>query len=373
MKDPVIYGVYDNRQRPFWVRISDFFIDRQRISLKEKAYFFHLLGVSLDAGMTLLKALHVLADKNRNERLRRVLSTLVYEMENGKSFSEAMGRFPDVFSEAEIGLVKSGEATGDLYKMLLRLSDQLDQDHELTLRMRTALVYPLTVILVLVIAMTVVVLWVVPNLTQFFGELDADLPLATRAMLWASYFISDYWWVILIVFLVGLIFYNLYVRTEEGRFRWDLFKLRMPIFGRLYQKFVLARLVRLLGVLMGAGLPIRHVLQILGRSAQNDLYRRKLEEVLTHVEEGKGIAESLKGSDMLFPDMLVHVLEVGERSANLEKSAQKLALHYDHEIEHSLKEVTSILEPVAIVLVGLAVLFFALAILGPVFSLSELV
>lgn len=373
MTEPIIYGLYDNRQRPFWVRIQDFFIDRMRISLKEKAYFFHLLGVSLDAGMSLLKALQVLIKKFKNERLRRILMTLHYEVENGKSLSDAMERFSEVFADAEIGLVRSGEATGELDQMLGRISKQLDQDYELILRLRTALVYPMTVLLVLVVAVAVVIMWVFPKMMMFFTEIDAELPFLTRLLIGVSQVMEDYWWGFLIFGLAGLIFHNLYVRTEEGRFRWDLFKLQMPIFGRLYRKFLLARWVRLLGVLMASGLSIRPVLKILTRSVDNDLFRRKLEEVLGEVEQGKGLAESLKGTELVFPYMLVEVLEIGEQSASLDRSAEKLAMHYDQEIEHSLKEVTSILEPIVIVLVGVAVLLFALAILGPIFSITDVV
>ncbi|MBU1019022.1 MAG: type II secretion system F family protein [Patescibacteria group bacterium] len=371
--EKVVYGVYDSQKQSFWVRINDFLVDRSKVNMKEKSYFFHLLAVMLDAGIPILKALKILTNKVESQHFRRVINTLAYDVEHGKKLSDAMSKFPDVFTEAEVGVVKSGESIGNLEKMLFKLSVQIERMYALYLKVKGAMIYPITVLVALIAAMWIIMTMVIPKLEDFFLESDIALPWITVAVLTISRFLADYWWFVLILVLLSFAFWSFYVGTKMGRLRWDRFKLNMPIFGELIRKALLSRIVRLLGVLMHAGIPINKTLEILAGTSGNELYRIKLLDIKKSVEQGEKVSDNMAQVPFLFPETVTQMLEIGEQSASLAMASEKVADHYEMEVDHSLRNMTTILEPFIIIVVGFAVAVVALAILGPIFSLSDVV
>ncbi|OGJ52755.1 hypothetical protein A2448_03515 [Candidatus Peregrinibacteria bacterium RIFOXYC2_FULL_41_22] len=215
--------------------------------------------------------------------------------------------------------------------------------------------------------------FIIPKIQDFFTESGVELPWLTLAVLRLSNFVSTYWWLMAIVVLFLFAAWSFYVNTKFGRVRWDRFKLNMPIFGELIRKSILSRLLRLLSVLVNAGLPINKTLEILAGASGNALYAMKLRDVQDEVENGEKVSESMATAPFLFPETVTQMLQIGEQSAGLGKSSDKVADHYETEVEHAVKNMTTILEPVVIVIVGLAVAVVALAILGPIFSLSDIV
>lgn len=360
-------------ERSFLKRIEDFFIDRSRISLKEKAYFYHLMSVMVDSGVSLVKALKILAGKFQHPRFRRILLTLAVDVEKGKSLWSALSRFPDVFPEGECEVVRSGETIGNLDDMFERLSQQVMDDYTLRLKMRSALTYPSVVLVVLFLVLLVVTTWVIPRLAEFFILQGAELPFLTKFLIDVNQFFRAFWWIFVFVLVFFLLFFHFYISTEEGRFRWDYAKLKIPLIGELQKKIILARILRLFSILLVSGLSLLRISEILIRAVGNDVYRRKLSEVDYEIRHGGRFAASLQESNFLFPDLVSAVLDIGERAGTLDQSASRLAKHYDQEILHSIQEVMALIEPILIVLVGLGVLFVALAILAPIFSLSALV
>lgn len=371
--DVVIYGVSDRSKESFWVRWNDFWIDHQSVPMKEKSYFFHLLSVMLDSGIPLLKSLQILSQKTSHERFCRIIATMAHYVEDGRHLSEAMAKFPTVFDESELGVVRSGEAIGRLDMMLERLSDQLDRAYTIHLKLRSAFMYPVVVMVILVLATLIVMTWVIPRLEVFFTQSGVTLPWVTRIVLGLSEFTVSYWWLLIVLGLVGFFTFSLYVNTDEGRLKLDYWKLKLPFTGELMSKGLLSKFVRLLGILVASGLPINKVLGILQHSMNNTLYEMKIGEVIQHVERGEKISENLATTPFLFPSTVTQMLAIGESSATLDKACEKLSTHYEREIEHTIKNMMTVLEPFIIVLVGVAVGVLALAILGPVFSLSELV
>ncbi|OIP80077.1 hypothetical protein COT83_01395 [Candidatus Peregrinibacteria bacterium CG10_big_fil_rev_8_21_14_0_10_44_7] len=369
----IIYGVYDGNKQPFWVRFNDFLVDRSKINMEEKSYFFHLMAVMLDAGIPILKTLQVLTNKVDNPHFRRVINTMAHDVEHGKKLSDAMSKFPDVFSEAEIGVVKSGESIGNLNQVMFKLAEQLESLYGLYLKVRSAMIYPLTVIIALAAAMWIVLTFVIPTMREFFDESDVALPWLTVAVLAVSDFVSSFWWLILLIGLLLFAVWSFYVNTKFGRMRWDRFKINMPIFGDLIKKAILSRIIRMLGVLSLAGLPINKTLDVIADSSGNVLYRMKLRDAKDAVERGEKLSASLEQAPFLFPETVTQMLQVGEQTASVAKTAEKVADHYEMEVDHAVKNMTTILEPVVIVIVGLAVAVIAMAILGPIFALSDLV
>jgi len=372
----VIYGLYNSSKQPLFTRIDDFFIDHSKVPLQEKAYFFHLLAVMLDAGVPLIQALKMLANRTNSERFRRVINTVSFNVIQGKKFSDAMARFPDIFGEMEVGIVRAGEAAGNLDKMLFKLSDQMDKTHELQMKIVTASIYPIAVLIVLTLVATGMLVWVVPSLVGLLKEgglKEQDFPFATQLLLGISGFITAYWWAILFGILIVYMVFKVWIASENGRYRWDLLKLKSPIIGTLIRRVLVLRFISTLGILIEAGLPVVQALTIIATSLDSELYRMKVWEVIAKVQQGDRISTALSDAPFLFPETIVQMLAVAEQSASIGVISEKVAAHYDREIDNSLKRLTSLFEPIMIVFVGFTVALLALAILTPIFRLSQLV
>jgi type II secretory pathway component PulF len=374
--EKVIYGIYDNSDKSWTVRFNDFLIDQSKVTLKDKSYFFHMLAVMVDAGIPVVQALKSLALKAQNKRFRRILDTIAYNCEGGSNLSDAMSRFDDVFDESERGIVKSGEATGHLNLMLFKLSDQIDKRHELYMKLWTAAVYPVAVFAVLILVALGMLIWVFPSLLNLLtegGVSQSSLPFATRILISIQGAVVNFWWIILIVIFMFYGMFNMYSHSEYGAFRLDYMKLNIPIIGELMRKLYVYRFVSLLGILVDAGLPVITSLKIVGNSLSNRIYKLKLQEVITDVKGGRKISESLMDSEYLFPHEIVQMLMVGEASATMAKVSEKISDQYQREIDNALKKLTSVFEPVMILVVGILVAVLAMAIMAPIFNLSTIV
>ncbi|MFA4815037.1 MAG: type II secretion system F family protein [Candidatus Gracilibacteria bacterium] len=369
----VVYGVYSSVGQPFSVRMQDFFIDRKKVSVKEKSYFFHLLAVMIDAGIPIMRALKVLSKKTENPRFARIINTLAYDVERGKVMSASMLKFPDVFKDSEVGIIRSGESIGNLGLLLFKLAKQTERSHTLFLKVRGALIYPITVLIALLISGAIVVVVVIPRINEFFVQANFDLPFLTQVVLKGGTFFINFLWlfVVLIVFLVLL--GTFYAGTENGKKRMDVWALSLFFVGDLVRKLNVSRFIQLLSLLVEAGVPIHEAIRIAGGAVTNTLYKEFLDELRLGVERGEKIADNLAKAPFLFPETVVAMISVGEGTGQLGKISEKLATHYEQEVENSLENFTTILEPIVIVIVGVAVGVLALALLGPIFSLSTLV
>ncbi len=372
--EEVVYGVYDNSSRRFSVKVNDFLIDRTKVRLKDKSYFFHMLAVMVDAGIPVVSAVKSLATRSDNPKFRRVLNTIAYNCEHGFKLADAMSRFDDVFDDFELGIVRSGEATGRLHIMLFKLSEELDKKHELSLKLWGAAVYPIAVLAVLLIVTVGMLVWVFPTLLNLLteGGLASDqLPLPTRILLVLQNVVVGFWWLILLIGFALFGLFKMYVGSDYGATRWDYAKLRIPVVGSLLKKLYVLRFISMLGLLVESGLPVIKSLKITGSALANRLYKMKTQEVLNSVKEGGKISENLADTEFLFPPEIVQMLRVGESSASLGKISTKISDQYQKEIDNSLKKLSSVFEPIMILVVGAFVALLALAIMAPIFNLSS--
>lgn len=369
----VVYGVYDSSSQALSVRIKDFFIDRKHVSVQEKSYFYHLLAVMMDAGIPVLKALRVLSKKTINPRFARIVNTLAYDVERGRLVSQSMTKFPDVFPESEVGVIRSGESIGNLSMLLFKLAEQTQRAHNLYLKVRGALMYPSTVLIALFVSGAIVVRVVIPKIEQFFTQANFEMPFLTQMVLQTGRFMVNFSWLILLVLVFFALLGSFYVNTVAGRERWDTLLLTLPGISDVIRKLSVARFVQLLSLLVEAGVPIHESIRIAGGAVNNRLYQNFLEDLRMHVERGEKIADQMATAPFLFPDTVVAMISVGESSGQLASISQKVAAHYEEEVQNSLETFTALLEPVVIVFVGVAVGILAMALLGPIFSLSSLV
>jgi type IV pilus assembly protein PilC len=373
-KRDVIYGVYDNKGDSFFTRLNDFFIDHSSVKIKEKSYFFHMLAVMVDAGIPVVNALRAFATRTNNERFARVLNTVAYNSEHGFSLSDAMSRFPDIFTEVEIGVIKSGEAVGKLGEMLFKLSDQVGRSHELRMKLWSASFYPLAVFATLLIVAVAMLVWVFPTLIKLLtegGMGTASLPLVTRILIATQGIVVNYWWAVLGGIFVAYGLFKAYTSTERGNTWWDYFKLKLPVAGLLLRRVYVLQFVTLIGVLIEAGLPVIQALEITSNSIPNMIFKIKMRDIIESVRAGGKISDSAADAQFLFPPEVVEMIRVGEKSAALGKVAEKVSSQYQMEIDHSLKRLTSVFEPAMILFVGLFVAVLALAVMAPIFNLSN--
>jgi type IV pilus assembly protein PilC len=370
----VIYGVSESESRGFFAKIKDFFVENSDVGLKEKAYFFHMLAVMIDAGIPLVAALNSLASRTRHKRFSRVLYTIAHSCEGGSTFSDAMQRFYGIFDDAEIGIVSSGEATGRLGEMLFKLSAQLDERYALRSKLVSAATYPLVVLAVLFFVAIGMLVWVLPKILTLFaqaGVAEESLPLTTRGLIALQGFLVDKWWLVAIIALLIYGIFKIYTGSSYGRARYDFFKLKMPIFGALRRKIYMLNFVNLFGILVDSGLSILDALKITGTALDNVIYKAQTQEFIEKVQAGQSISFGMSDSEFLFAPEVTEMMRVGENSASLALICRKIANQYQKEVNNTLKRATSLFEPLMILFVAIIVAVLAMAIMAPIFNLSS--
>ena len=344
----------------------------QRVSLKDLAVFTKQLEIMIRAGLSLVSALESLGEQTENKKLSKVSSQISKMVNGGEYFSNALSHFPGIFSRVYIGSIKLGEKSGTLEEVLSSLSSQLEKDHDLQSKIKSAMVYPAFILAALIGVMVVLLIYVVPALTKLFQELGGQLPVATRILISTSNFILKFWWLILI--LLGGITIGLYSwkRTRSGNRFLDLIKIRVPIFGSLVKKIYIARFSRTSATLIKAGLPLIEVLKTSQFVVNNVLYQEQIERIKTDVEGGLPLSRAIKNAD-LFPPMIFNLVSAGELSGNLKESFETVANFYEKEITRTTETLSSMIEPILLIIIGLAVGVAVISIIKPIYSITEMI
>ncbi len=367
----VIYGVTDRSDDLVLEKLNDFFIDNSKVAGKEKGLFFHSLQLLINSGVRFTRAVEMLAERTRNLRLKRVLHTIHHDMENnGLHFSKAMEKYPQVFSDYEIKMIQSGELTGKMKDSLESISIQLQKNLKLEAQTRSALIYPITVIGAIVLAGIIVCLFVIPRFAELFAEFSTELPIFTRIVLWISDFLVHFWWLALIVLWAAWEVFKNWKSTESGKEKWDGFLLRAPFVGTLISNIQTLRIATNFATLMKSGIPINKTLKTLAEIISNSVIKSALKSIENNVQHGMKVHESFAKEKSLDP-ILTEVLEVGEKSGNMVEILTKVGEQYELEVDHQLKNLTTLIEPLIILLVGVAVIFMAVSIMMPIFKLQE--
>jgi general secretion pathway protein F len=304
--------------------------------------------------------------------LKRVLAHVRQQVREGSSLADALQAHPRIFSSIYVNMIRSGEASGALATVLSRLAEYTEGQARLLRTVQSALTYPLLMVIVASAILVFLLAYVVPQVLQIFRDTGQQLPLATQALVLISSFLSDHWWALSVLSAGGLVGFSRVLRTDKGRARWDRLVLGLPWVGRLVQRLNVARVSRTLGTLLASGVPILTALDIVTQLVSNTRLRRALADARLSVQEGENLAVPLKRSGV-FPGLFVQMVTVGERSGELEPMLQRAAEAYDEEVATALSRLTSILEPLTILVMGGVVLFIVLAILLPIFQLNQLV
>ncbi|MCX6734153.1 MAG: type II secretion system F family protein [Candidatus Peregrinibacteria bacterium] len=355
----------------FFYRINDWLIAHSKVTVKDLASFFRLLAVMINAGVPLIKSLETLsAQTAQNPKLARIISEISEKIEQGKSLSDAMGMYKDVFDDSQIGMTKSGEATGQLNQVLTGLADRLEKNASIGAKVKGALIYPLVIVTLLVVVVFVMMIVVVPKMTEFFTQSGKALPFATQLLINMSGFFQSYWIFIAVAVGGAIATISAWRKTVIGRYQWDGMLLKIPMFGPLIRKSLLARFARLLSDLLDSGVQVVQSLHIIADAIGNEVYRQRLILASQDVEQGIPLAESLNDPE-LFPVVLINMIEIGEQTAHLDVVAEKVAALYDDEVDAMVQGLTKAFEPILLIMIGLVVGGMVAAIMLPIMDMSN--
>ena len=349
--------------------LSEYF--EQGVKDKDVMTFTYQLGVLLDAGFPLDRALSILYEMTDKKAFRDMIKDILSQIRSGKSFSEALSKFKSAFPLFYVNMIKAGEAGGFLEDTISRMAVYLENTQALKEEIRSAVIYPAILSIVGSAAIIVLLTFVVPKFTSIFSDMGEALPLPTVILLAISNGLINYWWAILL-FLAALFFsIRRYLGTDNGRRAWDRARFRIPLFGRLFKEAAVSRFARTLGTLLQSGVPLLNALQIVKGTLGSDSIAEMIQSVREEVRKGRGISEPLKRSN-IFPPMAVHMVKVGEETGRLDEMLTKIAERFDIEVRTSVKRMLSLLEPAMILFMGLIVGFIVIAMLLAIFSINEL-
>ncbi len=370
-------------QQPKWIR--DKTHDRpsllQRVknfrfefgpSRKDILNFTSQLAVMVRAGISLQDSLQSIAEQNENQKFKAVVTDLKNAIEAGQSFSQALAEHPNVFSNLYINMVAAAEVSGSLSDMLQKLAEYLDQEAETRSQVRSAMVYPV-IIAVMAVAVTIFLLcFVLPRFTAIFKGKEHLLPLPTTILMVSSTFLRHYWILIVPAIGAGLWAFWYFINTSGGRLWWDKTKLTLPLIKTLCRSLYITRSLHTMGVLTKAGVPILNTISITAQISGNALYRDMWLGVYEEVRQGKKIASSLSRYTLM-PSSVVHMIRSGEESGNISDVLRDVSTYYARELKTVIKTVTSMIEPLMIVVMGCLVGFIAMSIILPIFKMSSIV
>jgi len=343
-----------------------------RISLKEIAVFSRQFATMINSGLSLIRSLHILGEQTESKVLRQIVDEVRQDVEKGASLSQALARHPKAFNRLYIAMVKAGETGGVLDRTLLQLADIIEKQVELKRKITSAMTYPVAVLALVLLILTAMLLFVVPTFESLYADLDGTLPLPTRILLSVSGFATTFAPLILLGEVAAVVAFKRWVQSETGRARWDAIKLRIPIFGKLVHKTALTRFSRTFAVLLRSGVPILEALEITSETVNNTVVSRAVKDVQDAVKRGETIAGPL-GSHEVFPPMVVQMLAVGEETGQVDVMLEKVADFYDQEVEATVDALTSLLEPLLIVVLGGAVGSMVVALYMPMFQIINLI
>jgi type IV pilus assembly protein PilC len=343
----------------------------KRVKPAELTVLSRQLSTMISSGMTLLRAFYVLEEQVENQLLRETISGVREDIEAGLSFSDALERHPKVFNPLYVAMVRAGEAGGVLEDSLERIADQLEKDDSLRRQVKSAMAYPTVVLSFALIVLIAMIAFIVPVFVGVFKDFGGQLPLITRFTVGLSDLVTGSWYILLALAIGGFVGFRKWKSSSWGRPQWDAFRLRIPFkIGKTVQKIALARWSRTFSALYGAGVPIMQAIEVTGQTAGNAVVDRAMASVIESVKSGGSIAEPLKQAP-IFPPMVAQMIAIGEETGNLDTMLSKVADFYEDEVSAAIKALTSILEPVMIVLVGGIVGFIVVAMYMPMFKVYD--
>ncbi|MFH1355023.1 MAG: type II secretion system F family protein [Candidatus Omnitrophota bacterium] len=344
----------------------------RKISKKDILLFTQQLSSLLDSGVNLSNGLGMISRQSSNRYLRLILSNVISKIKDGSPLSDSLAIYPGLFSNLYRSMIRTGEASGNLNQTVKSLALFLEKEVQFKNYLKTTLTYPVFLLLVSIFTVVIILIFIIPRIITMFNDLGQVLPLPTMILINISGFLRDYGWVILAALLMGIFTLRRSYQNPQGRLSFDRLKLKMVVFGKIFLKSELSRLMRTLSLLLKSGMPITLSLDTSLSILDNQILRNEVKKFKESISRGESLSAAVKSSEF-FPEFVVDILQVGEETGALDKSLMRIAEDYEKEVGDSLKTLTQMFEPVVILVMGLIVSFIVLSMLLPIFQINLIV
>ncbi|MFW5697664.1 MAG: type II secretion system F family protein [Fimbriimonadaceae bacterium] len=341
---------------------------RGKVKAKSIVVFSRQFATMIDAGIPILRCLEILKSQTKDPVLKPVLETVCNDVKGGQTLNEAIGKHPKVFSKLYVNMIKAAELGGILDTILDRLANFLEYEQEVKSKIKGAMMYPVLVLIFSQVMLFVLFSFVLPKFKEIFTGMDIEMPPVTAFLFGIGDFMSAYWWMILLALGGALFGLKTWGKTPRGRYQLDYFKLKVPIVGELSLKMSVARFCRTFGTLINSGVPMMRSLEIVGETLGNAVLTEAIDNTRISIREGNKLSDPLAESG-LFPTMVTHMIDVGEESGRLSEMLVKVGDFYDQEVDATVKGLTSMIEPMLIIFLGLVVGFIAVSVMTPIFTM----
>jgi len=341
-----------------------------RVKTKDLVIFSRQFAVMISASVPVVQTIKILVEQTVNIKLKVVLSEIADEVNSGSKLSDALAKRPKIFSNFYVSVIRSGETTGKLDEVLNYLADEMEKDYDMMSKIKGAMIYPAFVLFGLGVVGVIMMTFVVPKLTGILTETGAELPIATRILIATSSFMSNYWWLILILLVVFIASLRFYISRPQGRKQLDFIILKVPIFGKLFQRIYLVRFTRSMNTLIVGGITISNSLKVAAEVVGNKIYQQLIEETVKEVEDGKSISSVFIKSKEI-PTMVSQMMGIGEKTGKLDVILTRITEFYSREISNIVANLMTLMEPLIMVVMGVAVGIMVAAIILPMYNLAS--
>ena len=340
------------------------------ISSKDRIILTQQLSIMTKAGLPISQALHSLVEETSNKNLTKIVSEIAADVEGGMSLSQAFSKHPNIFSLVYVSVLKAGEKSGKVDEVLMRLATQEEKDYDIKNKVKGALAYPIFVLVAMVVIVTLIMIFIVPQIQSVFSENNLQLPIMTKVVIFISMLIRKQF-ILIIAGLVALfVGYKMYYKTERGKYRLDLLKINIPIFGPLNRKVSVARFARIFSTLLTSGLPILEIFATSQGVLGNEVFRREIDKAGKDIENGLEISSALKKQPHI-PKMMIQLTAVGEKSGNIDVIYENLANFMEKEVDNITRNLTTMLEPALMLVMGAVIGSVVIAVLLPIYSMTS--
>ncbi|MCX7921619.1 MAG: type II secretion system F family protein [Clostridia bacterium] len=364
------YTPVEIKVRNAFTDISTISIFKPKVKVKDLAIFCRQFAIVLEAGVPIASALDVLREQAENVTLKECVDDIYENIQKGTSLSNAFKQHINIFPEILINMIESGEISGQLDKVFIRMADHFEKEYKLVHKIRGAMMYPMMVCIVAVAVVIILLTFVLPQFTKVLTDLKVDLPFITKLMINISNFFKGFWWLVVMLLVGVVIGLRYYFKSEKGKKVIGTLAIKMPIIKNVTKNVITARFTRTLGTLIASGVLLIQALEVVQKIMGNAIIADKLNDVINEVKKGKGLTPSLNNVKY-FPPMVMSMIKIGEESGNLDFSLDKSADFYDQEVESSTQRLMSVLEPVMIVVLACIVGFILISVLLPMMSIYE--
>jgi type IV pilus assembly protein PilC len=341
------------------------------VKAKEFVIFSRQLAVLLEAKVPLMSALKGILGQTDNPYLAKILSQVLADVDEGKSLSESLKKHPDVFSDLYINMVQAGEVSGNLQETLNKLADNIEKNYQLTQKVKGVLYYPAFIMSAFFAVGFIMVTFVIPKLTSMLREAKVTLPITTRMLIWSGDFMGKYWWAVIIIVIAGVVGLMYYLKTDDGKREFDIVKLRVAIIGKVFHYIYLARFAENLSTLVRSGIPIVTALQIAGKVIDNSVFEAHVFEAAENVKTGGLMSDVMAKKKKDFPPVMVQMVKVGEETGKLDMTLTTMAKFYTQEADQIISNLSSIIEPILIIILGVAVGVLVFSIIIPIYNIAQ--